>query len=143
MLACRYHRHLAIGLIAHLCWCARRARPWLRAIVDAEWQFCSKVSIIEAEDALIAALRAKHENPDAVITYVAIIVTRMRNCRREESKWDCSKSLRAEPCVTVVARPLSNIFGGFNARKTYPNPTRSGRRKQAKDTGTTHGNGSS
>ena len=24
------------------------------------------------------------------------------------------------------------------ARKTYPNPTRSGRRKQAKDTGTTH-----
>ena len=30
----------------------------------------SKVLTIEAEDALIAALKAKHDNPDAVITYV-------------------------------------------------------------------------
>ena len=30
----------------------------------------SKVLTIDAEDALIAALRAKHENPEAVITYV-------------------------------------------------------------------------
>jgi hypothetical protein len=30
----------------------------------------SKAITIEAEDALIAALRAKHENPEAVITYV-------------------------------------------------------------------------
>jgi hypothetical protein len=30
----------------------------------------SKVLTIEAEDALAAALKAKQENPDAVITYV-------------------------------------------------------------------------
>ena len=30
----------------------------------------SKVLTIEAEDALIAALKAKHDNPEAVITYV-------------------------------------------------------------------------
>jgi hypothetical protein len=30
----------------------------------------SEVLTIEAEDALIAALKAKHEHPDAVITYV-------------------------------------------------------------------------
>lgn len=30
----------------------------------------SKAVTIEAEDALIAALRAKHDNPEAVITYV-------------------------------------------------------------------------
>ena len=31
---------------------------------------CSKVLTIEAEDALIAALKAKHEHPEASITYV-------------------------------------------------------------------------
>lgn len=30
----------------------------------------SEVLVIEAEDALIAALKAKHEHPDADITYV-------------------------------------------------------------------------
>jgi len=30
----------------------------------------SEVLTIEAEDALIAALKAKHQHPDAVITYV-------------------------------------------------------------------------
>ena len=30
----------------------------------------SKVLTIDAEDALIAALKAKHEHPEAVITYV-------------------------------------------------------------------------
>ena len=30
----------------------------------------SEVLTIEAEDALIAALKAKHEHPEAVITYV-------------------------------------------------------------------------
>ena len=39
-------------------------------IVGLRHKTRSKVLIIEAEDALMAALRAKHENPDAVITYV-------------------------------------------------------------------------
>ncbi len=30
----------------------------------------SKALTVEAEDALLAALRAKHENPEAMITYV-------------------------------------------------------------------------
>ncbi len=42
---------------------------------------------------------------------MAIVVTRMRNCRREKSKGDYSKSLRDDPCVTVVARLHSIIFG--------------------------------
>src|SRR5512139_1474349 len=32
----------------------------------------------------------------------------------------------------------AKLNGGFNARKTYLDQTRSGRRKQAKNTGTTH-----
>ena len=39
-------------------------------IVDLRHKARSKVLTIEAEDALIAALRAKHDNPEAVITYV-------------------------------------------------------------------------
>jgi hypothetical protein len=39
-------------------------------IVGLRHKTRSKVLTIEAEDALIAALRAKHENPDALITYV-------------------------------------------------------------------------
>ena len=38
--------------------------------VGLRLQMRSEVLTIEAEDALIAALRAKHEHPDAVITYV-------------------------------------------------------------------------
>jgi hypothetical protein len=37
----------------------------------------------------------------------------------------------------MISAPLSNTSGGFNARKTYLDQTRSGKRK-AKDTGTTH-----
>jgi len=39
-------------------------------IVGLRHKTRSKVLTIEAEDALVAALRAKHENPEAVITYV-------------------------------------------------------------------------
>ena len=39
-------------------------------IVGLRHKSRSKVLTIDAEDALIAALRAKHENPEAVITYV-------------------------------------------------------------------------
>ena len=39
-------------------------------IVGLRHKTRSKVLTIEAEDALIAALRAKYENPDALITYV-------------------------------------------------------------------------
>jgi hypothetical protein len=39
-------------------------------IVGLRHKTQSKVLTIEAEDALIAALRAKHDNPEAVITYV-------------------------------------------------------------------------
>jgi hypothetical protein len=39
-------------------------------IVGLRYNTRSKALTIEAEDALIAALRAKHENPEAVITYV-------------------------------------------------------------------------
>ena len=39
-------------------------------IVGLRHKTRSKVLTIEAEDALIAALKAKHDNPDAVITYV-------------------------------------------------------------------------
>lgn len=39
-------------------------------IVGLRQKTRSKAVTIEAEDALIAALRAKHDNPDAVITYV-------------------------------------------------------------------------
>ncbi len=39
-------------------------------IVGLRHKARSKVLTIEAEDALIAALRAKHENPEALITYV-------------------------------------------------------------------------
>ena len=38
--------------------------------VGLRLQTRSEVLTIEAEDALIAALRAKHEHPDAVIRYV-------------------------------------------------------------------------
>lgn len=39
-------------------------------IVGVRHKTRSKVLTIEAEDALVAALRAKHENPESVITYV-------------------------------------------------------------------------
>ena len=39
-------------------------------IVGLRHKTRSKVLTLEAEDALIAALRAKHENPEALITYV-------------------------------------------------------------------------
>ncbi len=39
-------------------------------IVGLRHKTRAKAITIEAEDALIAALRAKHENPEAVITYV-------------------------------------------------------------------------
>ena len=39
-------------------------------IVGLRHKMGSKVLTIEAEDALVAALRAKHENPEAAITYV-------------------------------------------------------------------------
>jgi hypothetical protein len=39
-------------------------------IVGLRHKTRSKAKTIEAEDALIAALRAKHENPEAAITYV-------------------------------------------------------------------------
>ena len=39
-------------------------------IVGLRHKARSKVLTIEAEDALIAVLRAKHDNPEAVITYV-------------------------------------------------------------------------
>jgi hypothetical protein len=39
-------------------------------IVGLRHKTRSKVLTIEAEDALIAALKAKHENSEAVITYV-------------------------------------------------------------------------
>ena len=39
-------------------------------IVGLRHKTRSKVLTIEAEDALIAALKAKSDNPDAVITYV-------------------------------------------------------------------------
>jgi hypothetical protein len=39
-------------------------------IVGLRHKTQSKVLTVEAEDALIAALRAKHDNPEAVITYV-------------------------------------------------------------------------
>ena len=39
-------------------------------IVGLRHRTRSKVLTIEAEDTLIAALRAKHENPEAVIAYV-------------------------------------------------------------------------
>ena len=38
--------------------------------VGLRLQTHAEVITIEAEDALIAALKAKHEHPDAVITYV-------------------------------------------------------------------------
>jgi hypothetical protein len=38
--------------------------------VGLRLQARSEVLTIEAEDALVAALRAKHEYPEAVITYV-------------------------------------------------------------------------
>ena len=39
-------------------------------IVGLRQKARSRVLTIDAEDALIAALRAKHEHPEAVITYV-------------------------------------------------------------------------
>ena len=39
-------------------------------IVGLRQKTHSKAVTIDAEDALIAALRAKHDNPEAVITYV-------------------------------------------------------------------------
>ena len=39
-------------------------------IVGLRQKTRSKVLTIDAEDALIAALRAKHDNPEAAITYV-------------------------------------------------------------------------
>ena len=39
-------------------------------IVGLRQKTCSKAITIEAEDALIAALRAKHDNSEAAITYV-------------------------------------------------------------------------
>ena len=39
-------------------------------IVGLRHKTRTRAATIEAEDALIAALRAKHENPEAVITYV-------------------------------------------------------------------------
>jgi hypothetical protein len=39
-------------------------------IVGLRQRTRSKAVTIDAEDALIAALRAKHDNPEAVITYV-------------------------------------------------------------------------
>jgi hypothetical protein len=39
-------------------------------IVGVREEGRSKVVTVEGEDALIAALRAKHENPSAAITYV-------------------------------------------------------------------------
>ena len=45
----------------------------------------TKALTIEAEDALLAALKIKLENPEALITYVrtdaVIVVTHMRRCR--------------------------------------------------------------
>lgn len=42
----------------------------VRYLVGLRQQKRSKSLIVEDEDALLAALRAKHENPDAMITYV-------------------------------------------------------------------------
>ncbi len=39
-------------------------------IVGLRQRMRTKVFTVEAEDALVAALRAKHENPEAMITYV-------------------------------------------------------------------------
>lgn len=39
-------------------------------IVGLRHKTRSRALTIEAEDALVAALKAKHENPDAAITYV-------------------------------------------------------------------------
>jgi hypothetical protein len=39
-------------------------------MVGLRQQTRSRTLTIEAEDALIAALKAKHEHPDAMITYV-------------------------------------------------------------------------
>ncbi len=39
-------------------------------IVGLRQRMRTKVFTVEAEDALLAALRAKHENPEAMITYV-------------------------------------------------------------------------
>jgi hypothetical protein len=39
-------------------------------IVGLRQKTRSRAVTIDAEDALIAALRAKHDNPDAVITYI-------------------------------------------------------------------------
>jgi hypothetical protein len=39
-------------------------------IVGVREENRSKVVTVEGDDALIAALRAKHENPSAMITYV-------------------------------------------------------------------------
>ena len=72
-------------------------------IVGLRHKARSKVLTIDAEDALIAALRAKHENPEAVIPTsarpidVAIIVTRQRRCgnRRGGDK-------KAYPVVVVT-----------------------------------------
>lgn len=47
-----------------------------RYIVGLRQRTRSKALTVEGEDALVAALRAKHENPDAMITYV-----RKSNCR--------------------------------------------------------------
>jgi hypothetical protein len=41
-----------------------------RYIVGVRQEGRSEVVAVEADDALIAALRAKHENPSAMITYV-------------------------------------------------------------------------
>jgi hypothetical protein len=74
-------------------------------IVGLRHKTGSKVLTIEAEDALVAALKAKHENPEAVITYVRKSNRRgdYRHPHEElserKSKWDCSKSLRDETCV--------------------------------------------
>lgn len=60
-------------------------------IVGVRHKTRSKVLTIEAEDALVAALRAKHENPEAIILtaaspiVVATIVIHMRDWRRQKN----------------------------------------------------------
>ena len=57
-------------------------------IVGLRYKTRSHALTIEAEDALIAALKAKHAKPDATITYVrkstigvGTTVIRMKDCR--------------------------------------------------------------
>jgi hypothetical protein len=64
-------------------------------IVGLRHKTRSKVLTIEAEDALVAALRAKHENLEAVITYV-------RKSNRRGMAWTCE-------CVSVTDMKIEII----------------------------------